>query len=288
MKETIFFAYPMDEFDRDAKTEDIIAAYNSDENDSKRLPVLKLTPDELTEKINDDMFDDQNYFIRAAKEETTSKEDQADELRNEIVDEIIFTLKKEGLDSIRFSEALEDYTNTIWFDRHDFPCWSRITGIKVVETGLMIHCGDEDISIYTDSDWGARNISTLCDILYVVKETISKSPTLQMCVMMGKLMDSKGMKIIEFVDEPSICLQGKRKTVRTLSINPEGTEIRIKTDTDAYCFDIVPTEDTTMAFLENMLREMDMESLLGFAYYKIPDTPDPDFHSFINNSITWL
>lgn len=278
----------MDEFKRDVRTEDIIAAYNSSENDSKRLPILKLSPDELAEKINDDMFDDQNYFVRAAKEEASSKEEQADELRNEIVDEIISTLKKEGLDSIRFSEAFEDYASTIWFDRHDFPCWSRITGIKVVETGLMIHCGDEDTSIYTDSDWGARNISTLCDILYVVKETISQSPTLQMCVMMGKLMDSKGMKTIEFVDEPAICLQGERKTVRTLSINVEGTEIRIKTDTDAYCFDLVPTEDTTMAFLENMLREMDMESLLGFAYYKIPDTPDPDFHSFINNSITWL
>lgn len=288
MNNTVFYAYPIDLFERNADTKDIIAAYESDVNNSREFPVLKLTPNELAEKINDEMFNDQEYWIRAVKEEDLSKDQLAEQLREEIIQEIICLLKREGIDSLIFSECMEDYASTIWFDRHDFPCWSRITGIKVVETGLMIHCGDEDISIYTDSDWGARNISTLCDILYVVKETISKSPTLQMCVMMGKLMDSKGMKTIEFVDEPSICLQGERKTVRTLSINPEGTEIRIKTDTDAYCFDLVHTEDTTMAFLENMLREMDMESLLGFAYYKIPDTPDPDFHSFINNSITWL
>lgn len=278
----------MDEFERDVRTEDIIAAYNSSENDSKRLPILKFSPDELAEKINDDMFDNQNYFVRAAKEETSSKEEQADELHNEIVDEIIAALKKEGLDSIRFSEALEDYASTIWFDRHDFPVWSRIDGLRIDGSNLILQCFEEDVEICTDNDWGARNISTLCDILYVVKKTFSQSPTLQMCVMMGKLMDSKGMKAIEFVDEPAICLQGVRKIVRTLSINPDGTEIKIKTDTDAYCFDLIPTEDTTMAFLENMLREMEMESLLGFAYYKIPDTPDSDFRSFINNSITWL
>ena len=94
----------------------------------------------------------------------------------------------------------------------------------------MIHCGDEDISIYTDSDYGARNISTLCDILYVVKETIEQTPVLKSCKIMGEYLNSKGQGTIEFCDEPALFLEGQRKIIRQFSINEQGNLIGIKTD----------------------------------------------------------
>lgn len=288
MISTVFYAYPIDLFERNADTKDIITAYESDVNNSREFPVLKLTPDELAEKINDEMFNNQEYWIRAVMEDRKDMYAQVEQLRKDLKEEIILTLKREGMDSILFSDTIEDYASAIWFDRHDFPNWSKINGLRVEETELVLLCMDDDVEITTFCDWGAQNISTLCDILYVVKETISQTPTLQMCAMMGNLMNSKGMETIEFVDEPAICVEGERKIVRKLTINPEGTQIRIQTDEDSYCFDLIPSEDTTLAFLENILRETGMESLLELAYYKIPNTPDPCFNSFISDSLTWL
>ena len=214
------------------------------------------------------------------------KDQLAEQLREEIIQEIICLLKREGIDSLTFSECMEDYASTIWFDRHDFPCWSRITGIKVVDTGLMIHCGDEDISIYTNSDYGARNISTLCDILYVVKETIEQTPVLKSCKIMGEYLNSKGQGTIEFCDEPALFIEGQRKIIRQFSINEQGNLIGIKTDEQGYCFDLTPTKDNTPAFLENMLRETGMEDLLGHAFYKVNDNQEAIFEYFINQKLS--
>ena len=286
MNKIFFYAYPINKFERNADTNDIISAYERDDNNSLQFPVLKLTPDELAEKMNDEMFNDQEYWIRAVKEENLSKDQLAEQLREEIIQEIICLLKREGIDSLTFSECMEDYASTIWFDRHDFPCWSRITGIKIVDTGLMIHCGDEDISIYTDSDYGARNISTLCDILYVVKETIEQTPVLKSCKIMGEYLNSKGQGTIEFCDEPALFLEGQRKIIRQFSINEQGNLIGIKTDEQGYCFDLTPTKDNTPAFLENMLRETGMEDLLGHAFYKVNDNQEAIFEYFINQKLS--
>ena len=89
MISTVFYAYPIDLFERNADTKDIITAYESDVNNSREFPVLKLTPDELAEKINDEMFNDQEYWIRAVKEEDLSKNQLAEQLREEIIQEII-------------------------------------------------------------------------------------------------------------------------------------------------------------------------------------------------------
>lgn len=56
------FLYPCIRFKRNAHNNRIIAGYERYNN--QKAKVEKLTPDELAEKINDDMFNDQEYFIR--------------------------------------------------------------------------------------------------------------------------------------------------------------------------------------------------------------------------------
>ncbi len=49
---------------RDATDGEIVAAYESDDNEDSEYPVEKLTPDELAEQVNDEAFADQQYYIR--------------------------------------------------------------------------------------------------------------------------------------------------------------------------------------------------------------------------------
>lgn len=61
-KESWAFLYPYSRFQRNTSDARIIAGYEKHNN--KNPVVEKLTPDELAEKINDGMFNDQEYYIR--------------------------------------------------------------------------------------------------------------------------------------------------------------------------------------------------------------------------------
>lgn len=286
MTETVFYAFPLDRFNRNASTEDIISDYN--ERTGVELPVLRLTPDELAEMINDERFNDQEYWLRAVQENRTSKDQMAESLRKEIIEEIVSLLKKEGLQGLTFSTCMEEYAYAIWFDRHDFPNWSRITGLKIVESGLMLRCGNENISLYTDSDYGARDISTLCDVLYVVKETIQQTPILKVCSIMGQYLKSNGFDSVEFFDDPVIYIDGLRKVVKNLCWNQKGTIITIETEDEVVALNILPDEKSSEAFLENMLRETGIEDLLESAFYKVNGVSNESFEYFINRQLAQL
>lgn len=103
---TFIYAFPIDRFDRDTKDRVIIEAYESEDNDTHDLPVLKMTPSELAEKINDEMFNDQEYWLRAIYPEPPAYCQREEQLRREIIAEIIATLRKEGMDSMTFSPFL--------------------------------------------------------------------------------------------------------------------------------------------------------------------------------------
>ncbi|MEG0647107.1 MAG: hypothetical protein RR471_08050 [Bacteroides sp.] len=64
-KELFAFLYPIDRFDRTATDETIVADY--DTIDTPEPKVEKLTPDALAERVNDDSFNDQKYWIRFLK-----------------------------------------------------------------------------------------------------------------------------------------------------------------------------------------------------------------------------
>ncbi len=64
-KELWAFLYPLNRFRRNTPDGKIIAGY---EKYNHKVPeVEKLTPDELAERINDDTFNDQEYYIRFIK-----------------------------------------------------------------------------------------------------------------------------------------------------------------------------------------------------------------------------
>lgn len=57
------FAYPISRFERNATDAQIVEDFNTNlQNDD---PVLKFTPLEFTSLINDDMFNDQDNWVRA-------------------------------------------------------------------------------------------------------------------------------------------------------------------------------------------------------------------------------
>ncbi|NDV80785.1 hypothetical protein [Bacteroides sp. 51] len=64
-KELTVFLYPLERFERNIPDETIISAYESP--DEIYPEVEKLTPDEFAERINDDMFNDQEYYVRFIK-----------------------------------------------------------------------------------------------------------------------------------------------------------------------------------------------------------------------------
>lgn len=123
----------IDRFDRNVEDKVIVEAYESMENDSFNLPVLKMTPSELAEKINDEIFNDQEYWLRAIEPMQPAYCQREEQLRREIISEIITTLRNEGMNTITFSNISEDRTEMIWFDRHGFTSCSRIETVKYAE-----------------------------------------------------------------------------------------------------------------------------------------------------------
>ena len=76
MKNTYIYAFPLDRLPRNSKTEDIIKDYNRDDLPADQLPVKKYTIEEFCELINDDMFNDQEYYARAVEEDEEEQHHQ--------------------------------------------------------------------------------------------------------------------------------------------------------------------------------------------------------------------
>jgi hypothetical protein len=63
-RELCVFIFPLDDMDRFATDGEIVAAYESENNDDREYPVEKMTPDEFASQINDEMFADTQYWVR--------------------------------------------------------------------------------------------------------------------------------------------------------------------------------------------------------------------------------
>jgi hypothetical protein len=63
-KELCVFLFPVDEMERNATDGEIVAAWESEENDEREWPVEKLTPDEFACRLNDDDHADQRQWVR--------------------------------------------------------------------------------------------------------------------------------------------------------------------------------------------------------------------------------
>jgi hypothetical protein len=63
-KELWVFLFPLEDMERNTSDDEIVAAYESDDNDDRRWPVEKLTPDEFACRINDSDFADQQQWVR--------------------------------------------------------------------------------------------------------------------------------------------------------------------------------------------------------------------------------
>ena len=195
---TVFYAYPLDFFNRNASDEDIVAAYKAAPDMLAGMPILRLTPEELAERINDDMFNDQEYYLRAIKEEDDATNAEVPEnhkdnltsyskiekLRRSIKDEIVNLMKNAGLNELTFDDELEDGVYVIWFDRHDFPMQDRISSAKMHGDEFEVICKTEcssQVSLFTNSDWGMQNIDLLHDLrdlmIFVLEETNQSKST---------------------------------------------------------------------------------------------------------------
>ena len=136
-QETIFYAYPIDEFHRTALTSDIIKAYESEDNQHRALPVLRLTAEELAYKINEDSFNDTDYWLTAVRPHRPSFDERIENLRNELIEHIISLMTDAGVTEVIFDEEWEEYTSVVWFDRHDFPYWSKVNRVGIYNEGVL-------------------------------------------------------------------------------------------------------------------------------------------------------
>jgi hypothetical protein len=64
-KELSVFLFPLKRFDRNATDEEITSDWENNQEDD--LYVEKLTPDEFAARINDDAFNEQEYYVRFIK-----------------------------------------------------------------------------------------------------------------------------------------------------------------------------------------------------------------------------
>ena len=289
---TFIYAFPIDRFDRDTEDRVIIEAYESEDNDTHDLPVLKMTPSELAEKINDEMFDDQEYWLRAIDPVPPDYCQMEEQLRREIIAEIIATLRKEGMDSITFSPNAEDFTEVIWFDRHDFPSCSRVEVLKISGEELEL-VTEEGVSLFTGNDFGPDDIRTLNSLLQDVSEVNRQHYTAKTIAVLGAYLKEKGHEKMEFdhksydseLSIPTLMLEDKRQKINWIKISPDGTVVEIETETSGYLFEIKDSKDESLAFIENALRQMGMEDVLEAIYYNVCESKDEPFDLCIHNRL---
>ncbi|MBQ8482853.1 MAG: hypothetical protein IJ504_00950 [Bacteroidales bacterium] len=288
--ETVIYAFPID-MHRNISDNELVAAYENNVTVGG-LPILRMTPEEFAEKINDDMFNDQEYYVRAitAPEEPFCM--QENRLRQDIISEIIRTLKKENMESMTFSRNSEDFTEIVWFDRHDFANNSRIDRIKICGTELEI-VTDEGVSLFTHNDYGAYNISTLNGILDNVVSVIKDHFTAKAISAVGAFLHERGVKTVHFekgsydldTSMPHLFIEGERQKLKWIRIDKEGAVIEVGTETADHQFDIREEKDASLAFVENSLREMGLEDVLEEAYSIVQDHKDEPFDYFLQKQI---
>ena len=181
MKKTYIYAYPFDRLPRDSKDQDIINDYNRMNLKKDELPVRKYTVEEFCALVNDDMFNDQEYFVRAVEEDDEANSVcPVSELREKYKKEIIEMMQRNGLTEIDFEDDDNpEFIYVFWQDRHDM--WNRdpIIKIKLENKGLVFECrtdNDETVTLYVDSDYGCDLVEVLDDIKFLVQEYVQGQP----------------------------------------------------------------------------------------------------------------
>lgn len=182
MKMTYIYAYPLDRLPRDSKDEDILNDYHRENLESNELPVRRYTVSEFCALVNDDMFNDQEYYVRPIEEEEALQEKTSldtnpiSELRDKYVSDIIGIMQDKGLSEIEFDEIEDpDIVYVFWQDRYDM--WHRDPVVKVSlgNKGLVFKCLTdigETVTLYTDSDYGCDFVEVLDDIKCCIEEYV--------------------------------------------------------------------------------------------------------------------
>ena len=161
MKNTYIYAFPLERLPRISKTEDIIKDYNRNDLPADQLPVKKYTIEEFCELINDDMFNDQEYYARAVEED-----DEVSPTVNDMYErykkDIISLMRSEKLEEIEFDDNDGDLVYVFWQDRYDM--WNRdpIVKVSIKDNDLVFDCrtdNDETVTLYSSSDYGCDLVS---------------------------------------------------------------------------------------------------------------------------------
>ena len=171
------YIFPFDRLPRDSKTEDIIRDFNREDLGKDELPVKKYTVEEFCELINDDMFNDQEYYTRAVEEPDASSEPDAADLYDKYKSDIINMMCSENLDEIEFDTDDEDIIFVFWQDRYDMWHRNPVIKVSVKDNDLVFDALTDDgevITLYASDDYGCDFIEILHDLRDYVQDYVSE------------------------------------------------------------------------------------------------------------------
>lgn len=177
MKKIYIYAFPLDRLPRISKTEDIIKDYNRDDLPADKLPVKKYTVEEFCELMNDDKFNDLEYYVRAVEEDDEVFPTVKD-LYDKYKADIIALMRAEKLEEIDFEENDEpEFVYVFWQDRYDMWNRSPIVKMRIEKNDLVFDCrteNDEIITLYASSDYGCDFVEVLSHLLSLIQEYVSQ------------------------------------------------------------------------------------------------------------------
>ena len=175
MKEKFIYAYPLDRLPRNSKDEDILKDFKRNDLGRDELPVRKYTVEEFCALINEEMFNEQEYYVRAIEEDKPLS-NPIPELRDRYISEIIRIMEAENLTEIDLFDD-EDPVYVFWQDRYDM--WHRDPVISITLKGkeLEFRCctdNEDNITVYPSSDYGCDFVELLDDMKVKVEEYIQE------------------------------------------------------------------------------------------------------------------
>ena len=99
-------------------------------------------------------------------------------LRQEIIGAIRSLLTGRGLTDYRLTKEQDDAIWVIWFGKNSEPYECMVTGVSVIEDGIVVHAyereGAIEVSCNSRYDLGARNIDWLLEIYEAIKRELDE------------------------------------------------------------------------------------------------------------------
>lgn len=107
-----------------------------------------------------------NYWIRIG------------ELRHELTDAIIDTLRRHGLDRLEIPEDYEEATYVMWVDNDGYAHDCRVNHVSIYSRGISLNIEDNDgtkVIINSEYDVGCRHVEWLASILDKLEDLLGGS-----------------------------------------------------------------------------------------------------------------